>query len=307
MNAALRAVVRYGVQAGVEMVGIRRGYTGMIRGDFIPMDARSVANIIQRGGTILLTDRCAEFLEPEGRARAVRQLRAHDVHGVVVIGGDGSFRGADALGREHDIPVVGVPGTIDNDIYGTDWTIGFDTAVNNAVEAIDKVRDTAEAHERLFLVEVMGRHSGWIALYTGLAGGAELICVPEDTTEIDTISDVLRKNVERGKSSSMVVVCEGDELGGAVGLAERLTKDYHLKPKVLVLGHLQRGGNPTARDRVLASKLGADATRALLDGERAVMSGQVNGEIVRTPLEETFNKRHEVDRRLLELAKQLAI
>lgn len=307
MNAALRAVVRCGVVQGVEMVGIRRGYTGLIKGDIIPMDARSVANIIQRGGTVLLTDRCHEFMEPEGRARAVRQLRAHEIHGLVVIGGDGSFRGAHCLHEEHDVPVVGVPGTIDNDIYGTDWTIGFDTAVNNALQAIDMVRDTADAHGRLFLVEVMGRHSGFIALYTGIAGGAEVIAVPEDPTDIKEIAGIVRGGMERGKSSSMVVVCEGDEIGGAVPLAQRLADEEDLHPKVLILGHIQRGGNPTARDRILASRLGADAVNALLEGVSNVMCGEVNSHVVRTPLEDVTSHTHEVERALIALAKQLAV
>lgn len=307
MNAALRAVVRRGIAARLELVGIERGYTGMLRNDFFDLTARSVSNIIQRGGTILKTDRCKEFLEAEGRSKAARHLRSHGVDGLVVIGGDGSFRGAHALCTEHDIPVIGVPGTIDNDLYGTDFTIGFDTAINNAVDAIDKIRDTAAAHERLFLVEVMGRKSGFIALAVGLAAGAEMVVIPEEPMEIDAICQTLESGLERGKASSVVVVAEGDVAGGVFKIAERMKARGGQEVKVVVLGHLQRGGNPTARDRILASTLGAAAVEALLAGKRDVMVGEVNGVAETCPLEETFTRKHPFNRATLELAKVLAI
>ena len=307
MNAAVRAVVRKGIAAGVEMVGVLRGYTGLIRGDFVDMNARSVSNVIQRGGTVLKTDRCKEFSEPEVRARAARHLRGHGVDALVVIGGDGSFRGAWALSQEHGIPVVGVPGTIDNDIHGTDFTIGFDTAINNAVEAIDKIRDTAAAHERLFLVEVMGRKSGFIALAVGLAAGAEMIVLPEDSMEIESICSTLTAGVERGKASSVVVVAEGKESGYVFKIAERMSQQGGAECKVLVLGHLQRGGNPSARDRILASVLGAASVDVLLAGRGGVMVGEVNGQVAEVPLSETWTHHHSIDRKVLELAKVLAI
>lgn len=307
MNAALRAVVRCAIGSDLEVVGIRRGYTGLIRGDFIPMNARSVSNIVQRGGTILKTDRAPEFLQPEGRAKAVRQLRAHGVDGLVVIGGDGSFRGAQALHEEHSIPVAGVPGTIDNDVFGTDWTIGFDTAINTALQAIDKIRDTAAAHERCFLVEVMGRESGFIALYTGVAAGAEVITLPEEPTDIAAISETLRAGIRRGKESSLIVVAEGDESGGAWPLAERLRDEQDIHAKVAILGHIQRGGNPTARDRMLASRLGADAVDALVEGVQAIMCGEIDGTCTRVPLVDSYTRKHEVDRSLIDLGKRLAV
>lgn len=307
MNAAVRAVVRRGISSGLEIVGIWRGYTGLLRGDFVDMNARSVSNIIQRGGTILKTDRCKEFLEPDGRARAARHLRAHGVEGLIVVGGDGSFRGATSLEQEHTIPVIGVPGTIDNDLFGTDYTIGFDTAINNAMDAIDKIRDTAAAHERLFLVEVMGRKSGFIALAVGLAAGAEMIVIPEEAMDIDTITASLISGIERGKASSVVVVAEGQEAGGVFKIAERMHQQSGAECKVLVLGHLQRGGNPTARDRILASVLGAAAVDALIAGKSGVMVGEVNGQVAEVPLVETLGKKHPIDRKVIELAKVLAI
>ncbi len=307
MNAAVRAVVRRAIAAGLEVVGIERGYTGLLRGDFIDMHARSVSNIIQRGGTILKTDRCRDFFDEQGRAKGARNLRAHAVEGLVVIGGDGSFRGAHLLGTEHNVPCVGIPGTIDNDLFGTDFTIGFDTAINNAVDAIDKIRDTAAAHERLFLVEVMGRTSGFIALAVGLAAGAEMVVIPEEAREIDAICNSLLAGIERGKSSSVVVVAEGDVAGGVFKIAERMKTLGGQDVKVVVLGHLQRGGNPSARDRILASTLGAGAVVALLEGKRDVMIGETNGALSFCALEETFTQKHPFSRETLELAKILAI
>jgi 6-phosphofructokinase 1 len=307
MNAAVRAVVRKAIHLGLEVVGVRRGYSGLHRGDFIDMTARSVSNIIQRGGTILKTDRSREFQEPSGRAKAARALASHGVEGLVVIGGDGSFRGAQLLEAEHGVAVMGVPGTIDNDIYGTDSTIGFDTAVNNAVEAIDKIRDTAAAHGRLFLVEVMGRKSGFIALATGLAAGAETIVIPEEPVDIDKICSSLLAGLERGKASSVVVVAEGQKAGAVFQIAEKITQTGGPECKVVVLGHLQRGGNPTARDRILASVLGAAAVDALVAGKSGFMAGMLAGKVALCPLADASTKKPTIDRDALELAKVLAI
>lgn len=307
MNATVRAVVRSGLVQGREMFGVRHGYTGLIQDDFLSMDARSVANIIQRGGTILKTDRCDPFHSAEGRGVAAKSLKKNQIDGLVVIGGDGSFRGAHLLFEEHDIPLVGIPGTIDNDIIGTDWTIGFDTAVNTALEAIDRIRDTAAAHERLFLVEVMGRHSGFLGLYTGLAGGAEVLVLPEEITDIRKISKTLLEGLARGKSSGLVVVSEGDDAGGAFELARNLGQEAGLHPKVVILGHVQRGGNPTARDRILASRLGVDAVNALLEGVSDVMCGEVGGVLKRTSLHEVTTIKRDIDHELLELGKIISL
>ncbi|WP_253705233.1 6-phosphofructokinase, partial [Thermus scotoductus] len=257
MNAAIRAVVRQAYALGLEVIGIRRGYAGMILGEMVPLGVRDVANILQRGGTVLLTARSQEFLTEEGRAKAAEKLKAAGIEGLVAIGGDGTFRGAMRLLEEHKVPVVGVPGTIDNDLYGTDYTIGFDTAVNTALEAIDRIRDTAASHERVFFIEVMGRSSGFIALDVGLAGGAEVIAVPEEPVDPKTIAEGLMESLRRGKSSSIVVVAEGAYPGGAAGLLAAIQEHVRVEARVTVLGHIQRGGSPTAKDRILASRLGA--------------------------------------------------
>ncbi|RTI10290.1 6-phosphofructokinase, partial [Thermus scotoductus] len=266
MNAAIRAVVRQAYALGLEVVGIRRGYAGMILGEMVPLGVRDVANILQRGGTVLLTARSQEFLTEEGRAKAAEKLKAAGIEGLVAIGGDGTFRGAMRLLEEHKVPVVGVPGTIDNDLYGTDYTIGFDTAVNTALEAIDRIRDTAASHERVFFIEVMGRSSGFIALDVGLAGGAEVIAVPEEPVDPKTIAEGLMESLRRGKSSSIVVVAEGAYPGGAAGLLAAIQEHVRVEARVTVLGHIQRGGSPTAKDRILASRLGAAAVEALAGG-----------------------------------------
>ncbi|RTH33937.1 6-phosphofructokinase, partial [Thermus scotoductus] len=263
MNAAIRAVVRQAYALGLEVIGIRRGYAGMILGEMVPLGVRDVANILQRGGTVLLTARSQEFLTEEGRAKAAEKLKAAGIEGLVAIGGDGTFRGAMRLLEEHKVPVVGVPGTIDNDLYGTDYTIGFDTAVNTALEAIDRIRDTAASHERVFFIEVMGRSSGFIALDVGLAGGAEVIAVPEEPVDPKTIAEGLMESLRRGKSSSIVVVAEGAYPGGAAGLLAAIQEHVRVEARVTVLGHIQRGGSPTAKDRILASRLGAAAVEAL--------------------------------------------
>jgi 6-phosphofructokinase 1 len=306
MNACIRAVVRSAIYRGCRVVGIRRGYAGMVAGDFVEMNASSVSNIIQLGGTILKTARCAEFRGAEGRARAAEHLRGAGIEGLVSIGGDGTSHGAHLLGAEQGLPVINAPSTIDNDLYGTDATIGFDTAVNTAVEAIDRIRDTATSHERIFFVEVMGRHAGFIALAAGAAGGAEIICVPEACATAEEIHKALEGGIARGKRTSIIVVAEGDEEGGAFEIARKVGALGNYETRVSILGHIQRGGPPSAADRILASQLGAAAVEALLEGDRDRMVGRVNGKIVRTPLPETWEKRKPLDQGLLDLAYVLA-
>ncbi|PIU44352.1 MAG: 6-phosphofructokinase [Ignavibacteriales bacterium CG07_land_8_20_14_0_80_59_12] len=306
MNAAIRAVVRTGIHQGVEVCGIHRGYAGMIRGEVTQLEARSVSNILQRGGTILKTARSDEFMAKEGRAKAAAKLKKKGIEGLVAIGGDGTFQGAVALNEEHGTPIVGIPGTIDNDLYGTDFTIGYDTAVNTAMEAIDKIRDTAGSHERLFYVEVMGRQSGFIALDVGLTSGAEYIAIPETKTDIDELKSLL-KGFRKDKSSAIIVVAEGDEQGGAFTLAKKVKDASGYEYRVCVLGHVQRGGSPTSRDRLLASKLGYTAVTTLLSGASNLMVGEVNGKIVLTPLRETWQHRKIIDPGLIEIASILSL
>lgn len=306
MNAGVRAVVRMAHARGLAVTGIVRGYQGMIDGESIELGRRDVSNIIQRGGTILKTARCEEFFKPEGRAKAAGHLKEWGIDGLVAIGGDGTFHGALKLDQEYGIPTIGVPGTIDNDLYGTDFTIGYDTALNIAVEAIDRIRDTAASHDRLFIVEVMGRNCGCIALESGLAGGAEGILVPEVTNELDMIVEQLRGGREKGKTSYIVVVAEGDEAGGAFDVAERIKADLDLPYRVTVLGHIQRGGSPTARDRILASRLGGAAVEALETGHTGEMAGIVGGKVKFTPFALTWEKRKAFDMGLYALAGVLA-
>lgn len=307
MNAAVRAAVRAAIHNDLLVVGIRQGYQGMIEGDFVEMDSSSVSNTIQRGGTILKSARSKEFRTPEGRKLAYEQLKKFEVDAMVAIGGDGTFQGATVFSEEYDIPVVGIPGTIDNDLAGTDETIGYDTALNTALDAIDKIRDTADAHDRLFLVEVMGRDAGFIALETGIASGAELILLPETRTKVAEIKDALREVFRVKRRSSLVVVAEGDETGGALKLADELKEEFDkYEMRVCILGHIQRGGTPTARDRVLASRLGVAAIRALLDGHSSVMVGVVNGESTITPMRNTWSKKKSINYELLELANILS-
>ncbi len=306
MNAALRAVVRTASGMGVEVVGIRRGYAGMIDGEFVPLGPRDVANIIQRGGTILLTARSKDFMTEAGRATAARNLKEAGIEGLVAIGGDGTFRGAERLIEEHRIPVVGVPGTIDNDLYGTDYTIGFDTAVNTALDAIDRIRDTAASHERVFFIEVMGRYAGFIALEVGIAGGAEVVALPEVSISPEEIARTISASLEKGKRSSIIVVAEGAYPGGAEALFRAVRELSGFEARVTVLGHIQRGGSPTAKDRVLASRLGAVATRTLVGGTSGVMVGEVEGEVTLTPLYEAVTKKKEIDIDLYELARVLS-
>lgn len=306
MNAAIRAVVRAAAFNNVEVVGVRRGYAGMIEGEFETLGPRSVANIIQRGGTILLTARSKGFMQPEGRAAAAARLREAGIEGLVAIGGDGSFHGAALLDAEQGIPTVGVPGTIDNDLFGTDFTVGYDTAVNTALQAIDKIRDTAASHERLFFVEVMGRNAGFIALDVGIAGGAEEVVIPEDPCPVDQVVATVRESVARGKTSSIIVVAEGIE-GGALKLMEEVARETGLDARASILGHMQRGGSPTAADRILASRLGEGAVNALVKGLRGVMVGIVNADLVLTPFQETWERRKNVNASLYRMAKTLSM
>jgi 6-phosphofructokinase 1 len=296
MNAAIRAVVRTACYHGLEIYGIERGYQGMIEGCISPLTARSVSGIINRGGTILRTARCMDFFKPEGRTKGAEELRKHKIEGLVVIGGDGSYRGADALTAEHSIHCIGMPGTIDNDIGGTDFTIGYDTALNIAVEAIDRIRDTAASHDRIFFVEVMGRHSGYLAMMSGIAGGAEQILVPEVRHSIADLAAMLSEGVKNGKNSSIVVVAEGDELGSAMDVAARVAEISQFKDaRVTVIGHLQRGGTPSAFDRVLASRLGVRAVEALLEGETGKMCGINANNVILRPFREAWECRTQFD------------
>jgi 6-phosphofructokinase 1 len=307
MNAAIRAVVRTSIYEGLRVSASYKGYQGLIDNNIEELGARSVANIIQRGGTILKTARCMAFYEPEGRAIAAKHLKERGIEGLVVIGGDGSFRGATKLHEEHGIAVIGLPGTIDNDIYGTDVSIGFNTAMNIALDAIDRLRDTAASHDRLFLVEVMGRHSGQIALNVGLAGGAEVILLPESQMSPEEVVAQVVNAKERGKSSSIIVVAEGAFPGGALGLQKELEASCGYEVRSSILGHMQRGGSPSTRDRVLASRLGYMAVQGLLEGQSGVMVGVDKRGHTYIPLSEVFGKKKEIDMQLYEIAKVLAI
>ncbi|WP_207428934.1 6-phosphofructokinase [Pedobacter sp. SYSU D00535] len=290
MNACVRAVVRTSIYSGIEVVGIRHGYQGMIDKNFIHMDARSVCHIIQQGGTILKTARCVDFKTKEGRAFAFKNIKDAGIDALVAIGGDGTFTGAELLSREFDIPIIGIPGTIDNDLFGTDYTIGYDTATNTVIEAIDKIRDTAASHDRLFFVEVMGRDSGCIALHAGIAGGAEAILLPEKDTAIDELIAKLEEGATSNKTSSIVIIAEGEKNGGAYNIARRVKDKFGFYDiKVTILGHLQRGGSPTSFDRVLASRLGYAAVKALIAGESRKMVGIQANKVCLTDIEEAIN------------------
>lgn len=307
MNAAIRAVVRAAHFHGVRVSGILGGYEGMIQGDIRPMAVRDVSNIVQRGGTILRSARSEAFRTPEGRARAHAMLVRHGIDGLVAIGGDGTFTGALQFFREHGVPTIGIPGTIDNDLAGTDVTLGFDTATNTAMEAVDRIRDTASAHDRLFFVEVMGRTSGAIALHCGIAAGAEFVMVPERPEGIDELVAALEQ-ASTSKSSVIVIVAEGDEEGGAYAVARKVKERYgHYDTRVTVLGHVQRGGNPSVADRVLASRSGVAAVEALLAGRSDAMVGLVNGRVVLVPFAEAIGTRRALDPELLRVLGILAI
>ena len=307
MNAAVRAVVRAAIYHGLEVFGIERGYKGLIDGQISPLQVRSVSGIVGRGGTFLRTARCEAFYEPEGRAVAAGHLAKHNIEALVVIGGDGSYQGALKLHEEHGVKCVGLPGTIDNDIGGTDFTIGYDTALNVAMEAIDRIRDTAASHERLFFIEVMGRHSGYLAMMSGIAGGAEEILVPETPTDLERLVKNLRKGKAGGKTSMIVVVAEGDDAGKAIDVAKQVAEISEFKEsRVAVIGHLQRGGSPTAFDRILASRLGVRAVEALLEGVTGKMVGVSGNAVVLRPLSEAWECRTQFDPSFLRVAHILA-
>jgi len=309
MNACIRAVVRTSVFMGIEVVGIRKGYQGMLDSDFWDMDARSVGNIIHLGGTILKTARCLEFTTDEGTEKAYNNLKAKGIDALIAIGGDGTARGADRLSSRFGIPILCIPGTIDNDLYGSDFTLGFDTATNTVIEAIDKIRDTAASHNRLFFVEVMGRDSGCIALRTGIAGGAEAVLLPERETAIDELIEKLSLDARNKKTSSIVIVAEGDKSGGAYHLAKRVTEKFDFYDvKVTILGHLQRGGSPSSFDRVLASRLGFAAVKGLITGNSRQMVGLRGNAVIMTPLEEALNFTHfKLEDDLMEMVSVLSI
>lgn len=307
MNAAIRAVTRAAIYNGCEAYGIYNGYQGLINGEIKQLKSNDVSNIIQRGGTILKTARSTEFRTEEGRKKAACQLALHGIDGLVVIGGDGSFTGARFLGQEHNIPIVGIPGTIDNDLFGTDSTIGYDTAVNTAVEAVDKIKDTASAHNRLFFIEVMGRDAGFIALRVAIATGAEAVLVPEIETDMIDLDKFIEKDYDPTQSSGIVIVAEGEKSGGAYSIAERVAQkhpDYDIR--VSVLGHIQRGGSPSAFDRVLASQLGVAAVDALMDDQKSVMVGLVNKEIVQIPFNKTIKNTKRLNPELLNMIRMLS-
>jgi 6-phosphofructokinase 1 len=304
MNAAIRAVVRSGYYHGLEVYGVYRGYTGLIQGDIEKMELGTVGDIIHRGGTVLYSSRCEEFKTEEGRQKAVEQLKKHQIDGLVVIGGDGSFQGAKKL-TALGFPTIGVPGTIDNDIPATDFTIGFDTAVNTVVECIDKIRDTATSHERTYIVEVMGRDAGDIALWAGLADGAESILIPEAPYQIDEIVERLQRSSERGKKHSIIIVAEG--VGSGMDVADKITDRLGWETRVTVLGHVQRGGSPTAFDRVLASRMGAKAVELLLSGQRDMMVAIRNNDVIGIDFDEALSQKHQPRMELYDLAKILSI
>lgn len=308
MNACIRSVVRTAINHHMECWGVYRGFEGLINADMRMMDSSDVSNIIQRGGTILKSSRSKAFRTEEGRKEAADNLRQKGIEGLVVIGGDGSFQGAQYLEEEQGIKCVGIPGTIDNDLYGTDFTLGFDTAVNTVVECVDKIRDTADAHNRLFFVEVMGKDAGFIALRSGISVGAEAILLPETQTYVDQLIEKLERGWERHKSSSIIIVAEGDDAGGAYKVAEKVKKKFdHYETKVTVLGHLQRGGSPTANDRLLGSALGHAAVKALKSGLSMEMVGQINGDIAFTPFKQAVKHHQEINWKLLELAELLSL
>jgi len=309
MNAAIRAVVRACTYYNIKCVGYYRGYEGMIENDFIELTSRNVKNIINKGGTVLKSARSKGFRTVDGRARAYENLKEESIDAIVLIGGDGTFTGGALFSKEHDIPVIGIPGTIDNDIFGTQFTIGYDTALNTVVEAVDKIRDTASSHNRLFFIEVMGRDAGFIALNAGVGAGAEEILIPEEDQPLEKLIESLNRSKLSGKTSSIVIVAEGDKTGRNVfELAEYVKENMEdYSPRVTVLGHLQRGGSPTCSDRVLASRLGVKAVELLLDGEKDVMVGIQNNQIVATPIIEIMRCKNDINRELLRISDILSV
>ena len=308
MNAAIRAITRTAIYHGIAVKAIYRGYRGLIINEITDFKTQSVSNIIQQGGTILKTARCMEFKTPEGRKQAYDNMVAAGIDALVVLGGDGTFTGARIFGQEYSIPIVGVPCTIDNDLFGTDYTIGYDTALNTIIQCVDKIRDTANSHERLFFIEVMGRDAGFLALNSALASGAEAAIIPEIVTAVDQLEELIENGFRKSKNSSIVIVAESDITGGALGVAERLKKEHpEYDARVSILGHVQRGGSPTAADRILASRLGSAAIDALLDEQRSIMVGIVNDEIVYVPFNKAIKDEKELNRSVLDILRILSI
>ena len=308
MNAAIRAVTRAAIFNGISVKAIYRGYKGLITGEIKEFQTQNVSNIIQQGGTILKTARCEEFKTAEGRRQAYQTMKNENIDALVVIGGDGTFTGARVFAQEFNIPIVGLPGTIDNDLFGTDSTIGYDTALNTIVEAVDKIRDTASSHERLFFIEVMGRDAGFLALNSALASGAEAAIIPERETQVDQLAELIQNGFRKTKNSSIVIVAESEVTGGANGLAERMRREYPgYDVRVTILGHIQRGGSPTAYDRILASRMGVAAVDALMDEQRSIMIGIVNDEIVHVPFTKAIKDNKPVNENLLGVLQILSI
>ncbi len=308
MNAAIRSVTRAAIFNGIRVKAIYRGYKGLITGEIKEFQTQNVSNIIQQGGTILKSARCAEFRTPEGRKEAFDNMNKEEIDALVVIGGDGTFTGARIFAQEYNVPIVGLPGTIDNDLYGTDSTIGYDTALNTIVEAVDKIRDTASSHERLFFIEVMGRDAGFLALNSALASGAEAAIIPERETQVDQLEELIRNGFRKSKNSSIVLVAESDITGGANGLAERMKNEHpEYDVRVTILGHIQRGGSPTAYDRILASRMGVAAIDALMDEQRSIMIGIVNDVIVHVPFTKAIKDDKPVNENLLGVLQILSI
>ncbi len=307
MNAAIRAVTRAAIHSGMRVKGIMRGYRGLITNEIVEFTTSSVSNIIQQGGTILKTARCQEFMTPEGRKTAYEALVREGIDALVVIGGDGSLTGARIFAQEFNFPIVGLPGTIDNDLFGTDMTIGYDTALNTIMEAVDKIRDTASSHERLFFIEVMGRECGILALNGAIASGAEAAVIPEYAYEKDQLEEFISNGFRKSKNSSLVLVAESEVTGGAMNMAERVKKEFpQYDVRVSILGHMQRGGSPTASDRILASRMGAAAIEALNDDQRNVMIGIVNDEIVYVPFAKAIKKNKPINQSLMNVLKILS-
>lgn len=308
MNAAIRSVTRAAIYQGIKVKGIYRGYRGLISGEIREFQTQSVSNIIQQGGTILRTARSDEFMTEEGRQKAYENMKKEGIDALVVLGGDGTFTGARVFAQEFNVPIVGVPCTIDNDVCGTDYTIGYDTALNTIVEAVDKIRDTANSHERLFFVEVMGRDAGFLALNSAIASGAEAAIIPEIVTGEDQLEALIQRGFRKTKNSSIVLVAESDATGGAIGVAQRLKETHpEYDSRITILGHLQRGGTPSAQDRILASRLGAAAIDALMEEQRNVMIGINNDKVVYVPFTKAIKDDKPVDIRLMEVLKTLSV
>lgn len=308
MNAAIRSVTRAAIFNGIKVKAIFRGYKGLITGEIKEFQTQNVSNIIQQGGTILKTARCMEFMTVEGRKTAYENMQREGIDALVVIGGDGTFTGARIFAQEFNVPIVGLPGTIDNDLFGTDSTIGYDTALNTILDAVDKIRDTASSHERLFFIEVMGRDAGFLALNSALASGAEAAIIPERETQVDQLAELVKNGFRKSKNSSIVIVAESEITGGAQGLADRMHREYpEYDVRVTILGHIQRGGSPSAYDRILASRMGVAAIDALLDEQRSIMIGIVNDEIVHVPFTKAIKDDKPVNEKLLGVIQMLSI